>query len=174
MLITKSMWGSFSQSGQALDVGLAYAATLARVGVADVQHVTAGAAVAVVGVEHERRRAAAARLDRPVARGAGDGGLDQLGGDTHARAVDLGAGLREDLDGRRVPHLDARVGEHLQGRFVYALAGVVVPDLQTSFVHTAPPSLLWDCTPFDVPRSRLARRRADRGRSPACALAGTW
>ena len=77
-----------AERGHALDVGLAHAAALARVGVADVEHVAAGAAVAVLRVEHERRGVAAARLDHPVARRAGDGIVDQLGRDAHARAVD--------------------------------------------------------------------------------------
>ena len=95
--MTKSMCGQLlAERGHALDVGLARAAALARVGVADVEHVAAGAAVAVVGVEHERRGVAAARLDRPVARRGGDGIVNQSRGNPHARAVDLGAGPGEE------------------------------------------------------------------------------
>ena len=131
------VWQLLAERGHALDVGLARAAALARVGVADIEHVAAGAAVAVVSIEHERRGVAAARLDGPVARRAGDGVVNQSRGNPHARAVHLGAGLGKDLDGRRVTHLDARVGEHLEGRFVHAFAGRVVPNGQASLVHAA-------------------------------------
>ncbi len=130
-----------AKRGHALDVGAADAATLARVGVAHVEDVGAGAAVGVRGVEDERLGVAAARLDRPVARRTPDGGLHELGRDAHPRAVDLCSGLREDLGGRRVPHLDAGLGEHVERRFVDAPAGVVVPDRQASCVHVAPSSL---------------------------------
>ena len=130
-----------AQRRHALDVGAADAAALARVRVADVEHVRAGAAVRVGGVEHERLGLAAARLDRPVARRALERRFDQLGGDAHARAVDLRAGAGEDLDGRRVLHVDARLGEHLERRLVHAPAGVLVPDPQASSVHGRLPSL---------------------------------
>ena len=138
--MTKSMLGSFSQS--AAMPSTSARRTRRRSRVSGSQTYSTSEPVpqyGVGGVEHERLGVAAARLDRPVARRALDGRLDQLGRDAHARAVHLRAGLGEELDGRRVLHVDAGLGEHVERRLVHAPAGVVVPDRQASCVHVAPP-----------------------------------
>ena len=135
-----------AQRRHTLDVGAADPAPLPGVRVADVEDVRAGAAVRVRGIEDHRLGVTAARLDRPVTRRALESRFDELGRDAHARPVDLRAGAGEDLDGRRVVHVDARLGEHLERRLVHAPAGVVVPDGQACSVHGASSSLSWGWT----------------------------
>ena len=122
----------------ALDVGLAHAASLVRVGVADVEHVRAGAAVAVRASRTSGCVSPPRGLMSPVARRAARWRPRRARrGCARACPSTLAPALAKQLDRRRVPHLDAGLGEHLEGRFVHALAGVVVPDRQASFVHVA-------------------------------------
>ena len=129
-----------AEGRHALHVGLARAATLVRVRVAHVEHVGAGAEVAVAVLELERRRVAATRLEQPGARRGLERARHHLPRHTHARAVHLRAGLAQHLEGRRVAHLHPGLGQQPERGCVHRGALVLIPYDEASSAHAALPS----------------------------------